>query len=379
MSILRYKYLNQFDTGTVMRFSSEETNLPAVNVQNGILGKVWQTEAGFVITPYNNRFSYQESSTTTVTSFAIPSATYTGSGLASKLQSNLNSVGLYSGYLVTFSAVTNKFTIDSQRTSTGILSLRFDDPTHSATTVGVIAGWEHGTAYTGGFSYTSPTDTVGGEHEIIISLTSTQTVSCFIIDNHDFDSATVIRLRGTQESGTVFNGGWNLTSSITLSSTISWNAGIISVEPAAAAYKALQLYWYDRKSSFNQIGRLWVGSFFEPNYHQTNTISFKQKEWDHRTKVFLSDSGAGYFDKRDRVDTYRLEVDPLDEFFDSVTKDGYEAFLADVGNDKYFYISFDHNLNDTTVYGYMIGKTTFKRLRYTTIFNVKDLVFREQK
>jgi len=375
MSIIHYKYANQIDEGTVYRYSSQLSGLPASNVQKAILSQVWRTDSNFVITSYNDYLPFRDTSTGTVLNYALPSGTYTGAALAIKMSSGLNSVG-ESNHTATYDTAAGKFNIARD---SGTFSLMFANATYKDTSVAVITGFGHGTDLTGAANYTSTSSTMGNEHEIIINLTSTCAVSCFIIDGHEFSSTVTIRLRGTNSTATDFNGGWNETTTISLSSTLSYNADRISVEFTEANYKALQLYFYDRDKTYSDIGRLWAGTYFAPTYQVTNTNSFSNKKLDHRSSVFISQAGASFFDKKDRLIEYSIPTPPLDEYFDNATKTGFETMLDNIGNDKTFYISLDHNVSTSTVYVYALDDPSFKRLKNTTIFNLGILKYRQQK
>ena len=375
MSIIHYKYANQIDEGTISVYSSQLPSLPAANVKNEILSKIWRTDSNFVITGYNDYLPFRDSSTGSVLSYAIPSATYTGAALASKLTSGLNSVG-ESNHTATYNTSTHTFNIGR---ASGSFCLMFDSSIYSNTTCAVITGFGRGADLTGAANYTSTSATLGNEHQIVISLTSTCSVSCFIIDNHEFSSTVVLRLRGSDSTSTDFNGGWNLTSTITLSSTLSYRADRISMEFTEANYKALQLYFYDRDNSYSEIGRLWAGDYFAPTYQATNTISFNRKKLNNRSTVFVSQAGASFFDKKDRILEWAIPTPALDQYYDNATKTGFEDMLDNISNDKPIYVSLDHNVSTSTIYVYLTNDPEFKRLKHTTILNLGDLMFRQQK
>ena len=375
MSIKHYKYINEIDLGTVYSYSSQLASLPAINVQNSILSKVWRTDSNFVITGNNDNLPFLDTSTGTVVNYGIPSGTYTAAALAIKMASGLNSVG-ESNHAVTYNTSTHTFNIAR---ASGTFSLMFGDTDYKNTTVAVITGFGQGASLTGAANYTSTSSTLGNEHEIIISLTATNAVSCLIIDEHEFSSTVLIRLRGTDSTATDFEGGWNITSTITLISTVAYTEDRISIEFTEANYKALQLYFYDRDKSYSDIGRLWAGTYFSPTYQATNVISFRNKKLDHRSTVFISQAGASFFDKKDRLLEYTIPTPVLDQYYDNATKIGFENMLDEVGNDKPFYVSLDNNVSTSTVYVYLLGDPVFKRLKNTTMFNLGDLKFRQQK
>ncbi|MBA7588884.1 hypothetical protein ES708_30954 [subsurface metagenome] len=122
-----------------------------------------------------------------------------------------------------------------------------------------------------------------------------------------------------------------------------------------------------------------MGEGLTPTYQATNVISFRNKKLDHRSTVFISQAGASFFDKKDRLLEYTIPTPPLDQYYDNATKTGFEDMLDNIGNDKPIYISLDHNILTSTVYVYLLGDPTFKRLKNTTIFNLGDLKFRQQK
>ena len=231
MSIIHFKYHNAVDGGTVSVFSSQLTTLPATNVQNGIKSKIWRTEDDFVVSARNNLLPFHNSKSADALSYAIPSATYTGATLAAKIQSGLNATGDYTDHLCSYAG--SKFTIKRSSTSDGFLRLSFDDPDTKDDTIAVLLGFDHATGYNSADRiYTSTVAVLGNEHEINIDLSATQTVSAFIVDNHNLTETGTMILRGATQSG-LFSGPYNLEEGIALSTTVTITSGLISLEPSA--------------------------------------------------------------------------------------------------------------------------------------------------
>ena len=380
MSLIHFKYRNGVDTGTVFFYSSQIGDaLPATHVQNEILSKVWRTKSGFSIKDHNRDLPFNDTATGSVLNYQIPSGTYTGSALATKMQSGMNSVGSYSDFIATYDATDRKFEFKRSSTATGLFSLLFNTDPYKSSTVAVVAGFTHGVEMTGISGYTSSFTALGGEHEIVVQLSSSQSVDSFVIHKHDFDSSTVIRLRGATDTATSFESGWGEKTAITLSATLAWNEDIISVEFSSQTLKAMQLYWYNRTQAQNDVGRLFLGTYFKHTYQTDNKISYRRKTIRNRSKQFIATSGATYFDKRNKIEEYEIFPPPLDEYYDDDTKTGYEAMLDRVGNDTPLYITFDSDLNETTVYGFFVGDAVYAREKGTTIYNLRSLRFREQK
>jgi hypothetical protein len=376
MSLIHFKYLNQVDQGTVVRYSSQLAGLPATNIQNTVKAKVWRTESDFVVTEYNRGFTFRNTSTIAY-KFSVASGTYTGSGLASVIESNLNSIGIYSDHTCTYNSATQQFHVGRTGTA-GIFEMSFNNPTYRYNTVAVLMGFEYATNYSGSFAYTS-TATKGNEHEIIVSFTSTQSVNTLIIDKHNFATGTVIRLRGTQGTSTVFSGGWNVATAISLSSTLTYNSNIISIEFTATLIKSMQLYWYDRSQRYSEIGRIFAGTYFEPQHRYENDITFRKKIIQRRSKQQLAYSGVTWVDRRTSVFVYEIGIDPLDKYYNNTTKTTFEAMFDYLGVHTPLWISLDTSLNSNTIYGVLTNDTEYERLENTPVLEVGTIMIREQK
>jgi len=377
MSLIHFKYLNQIDEGTIYHYSSQLSGLPAANVQNTILSKVWRTESGFVITSYNREFVFRNTSTSSVLQFSVPSGTYTGSGLASVVESNLNSVGNYSDHTCTYNTATLKFSFGRTGTA-GVLEMIFTESSYKNNTIAEIMGLEHNTDYSGSMAYTS-VSTYGNQHELIVSFTSTQSVDSFIIDNHNWETGTVARIRGSNNTATDFSGPYNTATSIVLSSTLTYNSSIISVEFTSTFIKHFQLAWYDRSQPYTDIGRLFMGLYFEPEHAVSNDFQWRRYKINRRSKDDVSYSGVRWFDRRDSIFEYTIGIDPFDPYFNNTTKNTFENMFDYLDGYLPLWISLDTSLNSLTKYGIIMGDTDYRRLKNTPVVEVGTISFVEQK
>jgi hypothetical protein len=376
MSLIHFKYLNQIEGSTIYRYSSQLDTLPASNVQNDIVKKVWRTDSNFIMTTYNREVVFRDTSSGAVKHFAIPSATYAGSSLASVLQSQMNATGTFNDHVVTFNSATGKWIL--RRTGgTGIFQLLWNNATYKANTPSVILGFNHATDYTGSKTYSATS--FGNEHELILQFTSTQSVNSFIIDGHNWATGTIIRLRTTKSTASVFSGGWNANAAITKSSTIAYCSNMISVEFTATSVKSMQLYWYDRSQACSQIGKLFAGTFFCPQYSRSSDQIWRSKKPDTRTDKQISQGGVTFFNKKSTIWEYEIGIDPMDPYFNSATKTGYENMFEYVSDSKCFYLSLDSSLNSLTIFGYLKQAPTYKRKQNTPIIDAGPITFREQK
>jgi len=379
MGMIEFRYLNEIDQGTVQMYTSQVDTLPATNIQQQILGKPWATESQMVIHSANVNLPFTDTSTGSTKNYPIPSGTYTGSGLASLIQSGLDSVGDYTDHSCTYDEATKKFTV-ARTACASVFRLLFADATYTDKSVAIMLGYNHDADYTGSVSYLG-TDTLGNEHIIQIAFTSTASITAVLVDKHTFKSGALIQFRFAN-TATDFDGPHNLTSTIIFTATMTWSSGLMMSEFAVKAAKAMQLYSHDRDNSSTQIGRIYAGIAKSMQYkaNAQKDITWAKKTEINRTKQFLTESGAAYFDKKDHLEEYVIPIDPLDNYYLSSTVTMINSMLKTVRTDKCLYVTFDTSSNIvTTVYGYLRGNFARDRLRKTPVIELADLVLREQK
>ncbi|MBE3088026.1 MAG: hypothetical protein IMZ71_02770 [Chloroflexi bacterium] len=202
MSQMRFSYFNYFDDSTVAVWSSELGGLPTVNVQNKSLLKKWKTESGFAIRAgYNDVFSFVDTATDTTRDITVASGTYTGSGLASVLQTAIRTGGRYNGHTVTYNSTAHRFTVAIGATAT---TLRLHFGQRLLRSMARIIGFL-GSDYTGTSTYVSQKPTQGNEHFVTFSGSSRYCGTVLVFDAHNLKSGTVLMLR-THNSSTYFDG-----------------------------------------------------------------------------------------------------------------------------------------------------------------------------
>lgn len=370
MSQMRFLYQNLFDEATLSP-SSEVTTMPAENVQNEILGKPWQTKTGFTVkTGWNDKLGFKATSTGSVVLATTASGTYTGSGLAGAIQTAMRSGTVY---LLTcqFDDSDNKFRFKTGATATA-LSLHFND--YNSSTVATIIGFDRLSTHTGEVGYTS-TASLGNQSWLQATIEA-GTSTHFVIGKHTLPMGTVLNLRLALSTST-FSGlyGGSMSASVSVTLTAS---NVVYALPAEFSGRGVQIYWWEPTLEYTQIGRLWIGDSFYPANHPDNKISWIKKTIKRMSKQMGAESGATHFDKRDSITQYIIRPDPLNEYYSSATKTGWEDMLDDVGNDKSFYTILDSDLSNT-VYGFIVGNTDYRRQKNTPTLIVKQVKIQEQK
>jgi len=370
MSQMRFLYNNLFDAATLSP-GSELTNSPAENTQNEILGKKWITETGYVITTdINDKLGFKATSTGTVILATTASGTYAdGSSLAGAIQVAMRSGTVYD-VTCQYNNTDDKFRFGVGATATS-LSLH---NTYAISSIMTIAGFNRNTDYTGETGYTG-TASLGNQNWIQATLEA-GTSTHFVIDGYNMSAGTVLTLRLADATSTfsgLYGGSMSASVSVTLSATRT-----VYALPASFSGLGFQASWHDPSFAYSEVGRIWIGDSFYPANHPDNKISWFKKKILRRSKKTMAESGATYFDKKDPVEQYTLIPDPLNEYYNPVTKTGMETFLETVGDDQCFYTVLDSDLSNT-VYGFIIGSTDYNRQRNTPTIIVPKLLIQEQK
>jgi len=369
MSQMRFLYENLFDLATITA-SEEQTLNPVENTQNEILGKTWRTKTGFTIkTGYNDKLGFKATATGSVVLASIASGTYTGSAVATVIQTAMRSGTVYD-LTCKYNSTDSKFRFDTGATATS-LSLH---NTYASSTVMTIIGFDKDTDYTGSTGYTS-TASLGNEAWVQATI-GAGTSTHFVIDGFNMTSGTVLTLRLADATSTfsgLYGGSMSASCSVNLSGTRT-----VYALPSEFSGRGLQAYWYDPANSYSEVGRIWIGDSFYPANHPDNKISWKRHKIIRRSKKTEVYSGATYFDKRDPVYQYSLLPDPMNEYYNPLTKTGIETMLETVSDYQCLYVVLDSDLSNT-VYGFIIGDTINNRQKKTPTIILASMVLQEQK
>lgn len=380
MSNLSFRYVNLVDDATVYSYSSQLDTLPVTNLQTEILAKIWKTESGFTIKNYNRRIYFRDTATTTIWNAVLDSGTYTGSGLASALQTAMNAVGAKTDKRVLYNGTAKKFTV-KRSSAVGSFKL-FTNQTTSGRNdcCALITGFARGTVYSGAFAYTGTT-TVGGEHHIVLDLSASSSVTAFILANHNLKSGSTIRIRLASNPAGFF-GGWHDTATVTRTYTATWHSGFLAFNVTATMPRAVQLYVLDRDSTSTYAGRLFAGLHREFKFHSSAPadVTWKTKTRKYNTGVFISQGGATSFDRGAPITEYTIEIDPLDPYYNASSESLLDSLLTSTQGGKAFFLTLDpSDLNHSTVYVYVVGDIKQSRLKNTPVSTIGDLLLREQK
>ena len=370
MSQMRFLYDNLFDLATLSP-STEIVNNPASNTQTEILSKKWKTKTGFTIkTGYNDKLGFKATSTGSVVLATTASGTYAdGSSVASAIQTAMRSGTVYD-ITCQYNNSDSKFRFDVGATATS-LSLH---NTYASSSIMTIIGFDRNANYTGSTGYTG-TASLGNQAWLQATI-GAGTSTYFVIDKYNMASGTVMTLRLADATST-FSGLYNGNVSASVSVSLDADRTVYALSSSFSG-RGIQISWWDPAVNYSEVGRIWIGNDFYPANHPDNKSHWEKHLIQRKSKKTLSYAGATYFDKRDTIEQYTLIVEPLDEYYNSTTKTGYETMLDAVGDYQSLYVILDSDLSHT-VYGFFPNNLTYNRLKNTPTFNIGSLVLQEQK
>ena len=201
MSQMRFCYDDKIMDSTVITYNSEETLFPVENMGSEILAKKYRTKTGFIIkSGYNDVFQFAEGRTgsSTVVDFALSATTFTGSGLASAVQTAMRAGGMFSSQTVIYTGATERFTITKASTATS-MALRFANVDMSICEIMGYIKQDYASAST---FISAPTK---GNQQWVELRKENLSGDVFILHKHNFSSGTVLKLRA-QSTSTYFYG-----------------------------------------------------------------------------------------------------------------------------------------------------------------------------
>lgn len=238
--------VNLIDTATLSE-SSEESSLPAENIQSLHRTKVWRSDSGWnIVAGVNDKLDYDPSGGGEETATFDAGNYATGAAMATQITSKMpGSSG------ASYSTGTRKFTI--VKGDEDSLDLLWNSGTNTATSIGEDIGFDTSVDDTGEMTYEGDDECRCSREWIGIDLAAaTQCKRCAIVSHNFSSSATVTLYRHTADS----------LSAATSVGAITYDADFM-VLTSDATYR----YWWihvddiDNSDSYIEIGRAFLGDF----------------------------------------------------------------------------------------------------------------------
>ena len=238
---------NLIDSATLTH-SSEESSLPAENIQSAFRTKVWRTKPGWnFVAGVNDKIDFDDGGGEE--NVAIDAGNYATSTLvAAEIKAQIETA---TGDTITASySGGRKFTVESDG---GTFELLWDSGTNAATSCGADIGFDTSADDTGATSYEADNACRCSREWLGVALSAATQAKRLAIVSHNFSSSAVVTLyRHTSDD----------LSAATAVDTVTYDANFMVVE-----FDATYQYWWihvddiDNSDSYIEIGRAFLGDY----------------------------------------------------------------------------------------------------------------------
>lgn len=351
---------NQLEIGyNSASIDSEQGSYPFTNAIDTNLYNQWRTDSFFKIDSTNNSIYINDGSDKTVT---IASGTYTGTTLATEVQTKLNASS--SNWTCSYSTTTYKFTIGNS----GSVTIRLSEQTN--------ATW-----FTLGYS--SITNQTGTSFAADEQRNHYPSITATIDFGYSANIGGVALLSpkgsdfSVSEGATITVEGDNLnflgTSALTKSMIVTKNGAFLFINDVESNYR----YWrititdiYNLSGPELIIGHLYIGSALQANERNISTgLDYSLND---NSNISRAENGALYFDEKIKTTAFGSLNIPLAR---KTTRDTIEELFQDKGLTRPFIFSIDPKTEITTTVDKMTkfvrfaSKPVYKNIKYD-IFDI---------
>lgn len=242
---------------TFVFVSSEQLQHPKTFLIDPLRSKRWRSDLGWNInSELNNKIDFSEGGPTLTAT--LTSGSYaTGALLAAEIKIQLDAIGALT-YTVTYSGVTNKFTI----AASGVFELRwFTGPNATSFSAGIDIGFDISADDTGAASYLADFASYHSREWIKYDLQTAMTVLVAIAFDGNFISGAVVRLQGNAT---------DVWTAPTFNQALTEDTDTFVKHIAFLTTAQTFRYWrmviddVQNPDGFTELGVPYIGSYFEP-------------------------------------------------------------------------------------------------------------------
>ncbi len=358
---------NLLDDATLTH-SSEETSLPAENIQSAFRTKVWRSDSGWNITAgVNDKIDITEGVTGDATATLTAGNYSTGALMATEVQTQLNAAATDNTWTCTYDTGTRKFTIGHDNVQTG--GLEWSTGANASTSAGEDLGYDTSADDTGAASYVGDDETRCSREWIGIDLAAATQCKRLAIVSHNFSSsATVTLYRHTADS---------------LSAATSVGAVTYDADFMVLTFDATYRYWWihvddiDNSDGYIEIGRAFLGDF-DVLTKALSSRNLNFGEMDPSVPVFTPEGVVG---KNERSHYFRATIELRN--MTSTDRDLLLTIFGRVGAYKHMFVRLDPDESTFSraelggMYGYFVSQMEFAGVWTASIHYTSQLTIQE--
>jgi hypothetical protein len=266
-------------------------------LKDPLRSKTWRSKSGWTIEAgFNDKLDFNEGVSGDATA-TITADNYTGSELATEIQTQMNSAATDNTYTVTYSDSTYKFTIARDSGSASI-NLEWATGDNAGYSIGADIGFDTSADDTGATSYTGDYGVYQSRHYVKFDLASCSAVDNSFIHYFNIESSASVKLQADTADTTTDWTNPSVSTSMTIGDVV------VSWLTSTNSYRYWRFLIDNTKCS---DGYTYVGIPYLGGYLQPPGISNRfAEDYVELSEVGLSDHGAPFQLERDRARSYDL-------------------------------------------------------------------------
>lgn len=367
MQNARILWNNLLDSA-IQTYSSQHPNFPASNAHKKHRTKMWRSRYGatsnwgyfLVEIGVNDALDFDEGGAELQAT--LTAGAYSATTLCTEIKTRMDALGALT-YTVTYSDVTNKFTI----AATGNFTIRWNTGTNAATNCADLLGYDDSADDDGGSaSFTADYIRIHSEEWLKWNLGSAQDILAFAVLNHNLSSTGTMKIQLNNA---------DVWTAPAVSVTLSLNANIIVYFwSSTQSYQWVRYYINDVDNSelYTQVGRAYIGTYheFEVNYRRDYTH-------EHIDPSDIMESEGGQITTNRK--TIFQELDMVFEYMTAADLAELRTIFNSRGQHKEIFFCRDaDSANSTTLYSRFTKSLQAKHIvrdeTYTVPMSIRELL-----
>ena len=370
MDIIKFFHTNLFKSGTIT-VTSEHVNFLKEKLQHRDFNKMWHSNHGagsgwgnfLIVLNGNDDIDFEETGAAELTATLTPGE-YNADELCAEIKTQLEVAGA-STYTITYSDITNEFTLASNRAGGGgTFKLLWATGTNTATSVGTDIGFDVSADDNDAASHEADDLRIHSEERASCDFGSAQDIYAVIIRGHNFSASADVRAE--------FSGDNWTTIAESIAFTIQDDILVLQWD-TPKHYQDARIWIEDRETPdlYVAMGVVFMGGQFQPETNFKGDGSIDRQD---PSNVLPSEDGQEASIQLSHFDlwSYAFHVKGLTE------KGYFDALFDAVGKSKAFFYCEDPDLPLSTTKYVALNSFSWSGRRDVGLWNL-SMQLREQR